>query len=135
MLDILYYLSAVLYYGFYFVASMVLALVVMGVEWSSWDARRTLNTLAASPCPHCGAALGLRAVKGGQAACRKAFAKLRRENPGIKFRMHWEWGIECPKCGMISYYDVDGQSLNTEPFRRRLEIEGGRRGVDRVHRA
>lgn len=99
--------------GLRWLALAPLALVVLallGAGLGERSLRKTLRDLARTACPHCGQPFGDAAAHAARAGWEQAFARMRAENPGVRFRVVARWPVGCPHCErQFSFQPSDGQ--------------------------
>jgi len=93
---------------------VLLLLVVLAAGYGAYALRRTIEMAASKSCPNCGRPIGRPAVLAGKERFSEKMAELRKQHPGVKFKIVAEWEIHCPQCAAIFYFYPESGRIETE---------------------
>ena len=110
-MDFIYTALQFILWGFFGLVGLLFLFLLIGVVWAGVSVRRNRKKLASRACLNCGEPIGVDAVKDAERRWREYFAELRRQNPGVRFRIKAVWEIHCPNCGFVMTYEIDGRKL------------------------
>jgi ribosomal protein S27AE len=103
----------ILLWGLIALPLLLIALVLGAATFGYYSLRKTIAFAAKSPCPKCGAIIGQAEVLAAKERYAKRVQEMRKQNPGVMFRLVAEWEIECSKCGSKFYFYPNGLKFET----------------------
>ena len=77
--------------------------------------RRSMGIAAAMPCPACGTAFGMRAVRDARKEHAARMDAMQKDHPGVRFHMVLVWRLLCAQCGEASSFRPSSRTLSAEP--------------------
>ena len=91
----------------------------------SQEKRKRLEAAEHTRCSACGGILGAEAIRLADAAWDQYVAKLREENPGVRFRLVRTLDAICPHCGARYRYAKDCGAFQAESLADPKEFRAG----------
>jgi hypothetical protein len=103
----------ILLWGLIALPIILVGLVLAAATFGYCSLQKTISFAAKSACPKCGAILGKEEVLAAKERYAKKVEEMRKQNPGVMFRLVAEWEIECSQCGIKLYFYPDRKKFET----------------------
>jgi hypothetical protein len=90
---------------------LLILLVFAAAMYGAYAHRCSIKIASMTACPNCGKVVGHSPVMAAIKRLEDKYAELRKQHPGVKFRIVAELEIHCPNCTAIFYFYPDGNKI------------------------